>query len=335
MTTGPYFSIVMPVFNRQIAVRRAIDSCLAQDFAAFEIVVVDDGSRDGTAEAVAQYQDPRVRLIQHQTNRGVCPARNSAVRASRGEWVIFLDSDHEMMPGCLSRICQHMAADDSADRFGFQYLFDNGHVSPSPMPPETVVGYAEWLRWIDRAQWTDALWVTRRICFDRCQLPETYALEFSYFLDFSKRFVSRLFPVILAFQHTDSQDRLSYLIPPSDPEMAKRKARDQAADWQYVLAEHGLALRRLAPRRYEAILRSAAVASLVAGNPVSAVRSSVAVLRLHPLSVRAWATFLLVLAGPRTTLLLTRVRSAHRRRRTRIGALGVKRANPFQSAVNT
>ena len=70
----PHFSIVMPAFNRRVAVRRAIESCLAQDFPSFEVLVVDDGSSDGTGEAVSSYSDPRVRLIRHQTNRGVCPA---------------------------------------------------------------------------------------------------------------------------------------------------------------------------------------------------------------------------------------------------------------------
>jgi glycosyltransferase involved in cell wall biosynthesis len=336
MTSAPYFSIVIPVFNRCVAVRRAIDSCLAQECGAFEVVVVDDGSADGTVEAVAQYSDPRVRLILHRTNRGVCPARNSAVRASRGEWVIFLDSDHEMLPGCLTRIYQHVSeADDATDRFGFQYLFDDGRLTPSPMPPETVVGYAEWLRWVDRAEWTDALWVTRRSCFTRCRLPESFALEFSYFLDFAKHFTSRMVPVTLAFQHTDSPDRLSYMTPPAEPELAKRKARDQADDWRHVLAEHGDALRRLAPRRYEAALRNASLSNLLSGNRGLAVEISLAGLRIHPASLYAWATFLLVIAGSRMAHLLTRIRSELRRRCNLARASRVCPAEPFRSVVNT
>ncbi|MGO9262254.1 MAG: glycosyltransferase family 2 protein [Bryobacteraceae bacterium] len=336
MTTTPYFSIVMPVFNRPVAVHRAIDSCLEQDFDAFEVVVVDDGSRDRTVEAIAEYSDPRVRLILHPTNRGLCAARKSGVRASRGEWVIFLDSDDEMLPGCLSRIYQHLvAAGDRVDRFGFQYVYDDGRVTPSPMPPEPVVGYAEWVRWIDRALLTDALWVTRRGCFVGCPLPESFAPDFSYFLDFAKRFTSRMVPVTLALIHTDCLDRLSYLIPPADPEMVKRKARDEAADWRYVLAEHGDALRRLAPGRYEAVLRNAALSNLLAGDRGRAVEASLSGLRLRPSSLYAWITFLLVLAGPRAALLLTRIRSERRRGSNRAGASRLPRADLSQSAVHT
>ncbi len=334
MTTEPFFSIVMPVLNRRAAVCRAINSCLAQDFTAFEVLVVDDGSKDGTARAVAEFSDGRVRLILHQANRGVCPARNTAARASRGEWLIFLDSDHEMLPNCLSRIHQYVIrAGDSLDRFGFQYLFDDGRVSPSLLPPERIVRYAEWLRWIDRAQWTDALWVTRRRCFDHCHLPESFALEFSYFLDFAKVYTSRMLPLTLAFQHTDLPDRLSHMTIPTDPEMVKRVARDQAADWRYVLAEHGSALRRFAPRQYQVALRGSAIANLLAGNRGSALRASLAGLWLRPSSPYTWATFLLVLAGPGPTLFLNRIRSERRRRRD-AAASRITLSNPSQSPIN-
>jgi len=317
MIAKPYFTIVMPVFNRPVSVRRAIDSCLAQDFASFEVVVVDDGSGDGTAEAVAGYDDPRVRLILHRTNRGVCPARNTAIRASRGQWLIFLDSDHEMLPGCLSSICRHIAEGGPICRYGFQYLFDDGRVSPDPMPPESLLGYTEWLRWIDYAPWTDALWATRRDCFEHCLLPESFALEFSYFLNFARHFQSRMVALALAFQHTDSPDRLSYMAPPANPEMVKRKAQDQAADWQSVLADHGDSLRKLAPRCYEAILRNAALANLSAGNRPQAWRTILAALLFRPGSPRAWATLLAVLAGPWAALALAKLRSEHRRRSKR------------------
>ena len=312
--SDPYFSIVMPVFNRQSAVRRALDSCLNQDFRAFEVVVVDDGSTDGTAAAVSGYSDPRVRLIRHARNRGANPARNTAVRASRGEWVIYLDSDDELLPGSLSAVHRYVAAaDDRVDRLGFQLLQDDGRVSPYPIPREPVIRYAEWLRWVDRASLTDCLWATRRRCFAQCPLPESFALEFSYSLDFAKRFTSSIIPIALGVVHTDCSDRLSYRIPPSDPEMARRSSMEQAADWEYVLAEHGDGLREFAPRQYRAVLRNAAIAHLLAGNMRCAVRCSAKGLWQRPTSLYAWAIALLVLCGRRTTAILNRIRSERRR----------------------
>src|ERR1039458_5800762 len=112
MNPRPYFSIVIPVFNREQEVQRALSSCLVQDFQAFEVVVVDDASTDNSATVVEGLQDQRVRLIRHAKNRGVCPARNTGVQAAAGEWIVFLDSDDELLPGCLKR-CFEMTADPS------------------------------------------------------------------------------------------------------------------------------------------------------------------------------------------------------------------------------
>jgi len=77
----PYFTIVIPTFNRGHLLERALRSCLAQDFADWEAIVVDDASDDAHAVSstvvVSRLDDPRVRLICHKENRGVCEARNT------------------------------------------------------------------------------------------------------------------------------------------------------------------------------------------------------------------------------------------------------------------
>lgn len=94
----------MPVFNRAPIVRRAIDSVLGQDFADFELVVVDDGSTDGTAERVAQTEDPRVRLIRLERNGGSNAARNRGIEAAQSNLIAFLDSDDAYLPHKLGRV---------------------------------------------------------------------------------------------------------------------------------------------------------------------------------------------------------------------------------------
>lgn len=89
--TAPRVSIVMPTYNRRDTILRAIESVRAQWVDDWELVVVDDGSTDGTRDVVAGI-DPRVRLIV-QENQGVAGARNTAFCATRGELVAFLDSD--------------------------------------------------------------------------------------------------------------------------------------------------------------------------------------------------------------------------------------------------
>jgi glycosyltransferase involved in cell wall biosynthesis len=91
----------MPVYNRAGLLRRAVDSVLSQDFGDFEFVIVDDGSRDGSAEAVAAIGDPRIRLVRHIVNKGAAAARNSGIEAARGTYVAFIDSDDAWLPGKL------------------------------------------------------------------------------------------------------------------------------------------------------------------------------------------------------------------------------------------
>lgn len=90
-------SALIPTYNRREYVRRAIESVRAQSVPVDEIVVVDDGSIDGTADLVQERYGDSVRLIR-QANTGVSGARLRAIKEARGEWIAFLDSDDEWLP---------------------------------------------------------------------------------------------------------------------------------------------------------------------------------------------------------------------------------------------
>lgn len=98
---GPAISVVMPVYNRAPVVGEAIRSVLAQDFPDFELIVVDDGSTDGTAKAVEAFDDPRVRLIRLPANAGGNAARNRGIEAATAPLITFLDSDDAYLPNKL------------------------------------------------------------------------------------------------------------------------------------------------------------------------------------------------------------------------------------------
>lgn len=97
----PLVSVIIPTYNRGWIVREAIDSVLAQDFHDFELIVVDDGSTDDTADILKSYHDRITVLI--QPNNGVSAARNKGIRASSGRYIAFLDSDDRWLPQKLSR----------------------------------------------------------------------------------------------------------------------------------------------------------------------------------------------------------------------------------------
>src|ERR671920_1242373 len=127
---GGKVSVVIPCYNQARFLGEAIQSVLSQGYIDLEIIVVDDGSKDGTEEVASGYakEDSRVRLIR-QENRGLAEARNRGLAESGGEYVVFLDSDDRLVgealevgvreleahPGCafVSGICRKITADGS------------------------------------------------------------------------------------------------------------------------------------------------------------------------------------------------------------------------------
>ncbi|MBS3731361.1 MAG: glycosyltransferase family 2 protein [Desulfobacterales bacterium] len=97
---NPLISVVIPVLDRQDWIAEAVDSVLLQDYAPFELIVVDDGSTDQTPEILSTYGDA-IRVF-NQVNAGVSAARNRGAAAARGEWIAFLDSDDYWLPGKLA-----------------------------------------------------------------------------------------------------------------------------------------------------------------------------------------------------------------------------------------
>ncbi|MGH3682929.1 MAG: glycosyltransferase family 2 protein [Natronosporangium sp.] len=98
-------SILMPVYNEQAHVSEALKQTLAVDFPCdVELVVVDDGSRDGTAEQLRQIDDPRVRVFTHQRNRGKGAAIHTAAGQAEGDYLVILDADLEYDPQDLPKL---------------------------------------------------------------------------------------------------------------------------------------------------------------------------------------------------------------------------------------
>ena len=94
-------SVIIPTYNRSKLVTRAVESALQQTYPNCEIIVVDDGSTDDTREILGSYKD-RIKYI-YQENSGQGVARNTGIRAARGKWIAFLDSDDIWLPEKLSR----------------------------------------------------------------------------------------------------------------------------------------------------------------------------------------------------------------------------------------
>lgn len=102
-TKDPLISVVIPAYNRANTIRRCLDSVLSQTLSPLEVIVVDDCSKDKTAEVVQSYSDPRVRLITLTRNAGAQAARNHGIHEAKGDWIAFQDSDDEWLKDKLEK----------------------------------------------------------------------------------------------------------------------------------------------------------------------------------------------------------------------------------------
>lgn len=108
----PWITLVMAAYNRAHTLDRAVRSVTSQPFADWQLVIVDDGSRDDTLRLARSYDDPRIEVVAHPENRGVTAAKNTGFDHARGQWVATLDSDDELAPGALQRLHDTAASID-------------------------------------------------------------------------------------------------------------------------------------------------------------------------------------------------------------------------------
>jgi len=136
-------SIIIPLYNKEHIIRRSVQSLLSQSFKDLELIIVDDGSTDGSYDIVENIRDSHIRLI-HQENGGPSKARNTGVHSAKGDWILFLDADDELMPGALAHFdtliknsngvelicCEFVTKKQNKETQQFIYndgLINNGH----------------------------------------------------------------------------------------------------------------------------------------------------------------------------------------------------------------
>ena len=136
MTAAPFFSVVIPVYNRADVLGRALQSVLAQNFQDFEVVVVDDGSRDNPRAVIDAINDPRIRYV-HQENKGGAAARNHGIDEAHGQFVALLDSDDHFLPHHLKNM--HHLLDGTTGVIGYaKVVVDRGAGVTMLKPPRSI-----------------------------------------------------------------------------------------------------------------------------------------------------------------------------------------------------
>ena len=165
-------SVIIPTYNRASVVTRAIKSVMAQDYEPIEVIVVDDASTDDTRRAVDGFRDARIRYIARSENRGAAAARNTGIKAARGAFIAFLDSDDEYLEGRLTAQARAFETLDPAVGLVFVNYREIGMNRTVRFPPEVKSGYVQVGRSFPASIFCNppSAWMVRRSCFDAAGL---------------------------------------------------------------------------------------------------------------------------------------------------------------------
>lgn len=178
-------SVIVPVYNVAAYLPQCLDSILSQDYEALEVILIDDGSTDGSGEICDRYAaaDHRVRVI-HQKNGGAAAAKNAGLRVATGEYLTFVDSDDYLEPnvyGYMLGVLKETGAD--AAEFTFRDVYQNRREDNMFYGGRSVVSSREYLTWFLTRWHCALLWnkVYKRSLFDGIFFEEGHKVDDEYF----------------------------------------------------------------------------------------------------------------------------------------------------------
>lgn len=133
----PQFSVIIPLYNKAPYVQKTVGSVLAQTFGDYELIIIDNGSTDGSSEIVAGFTDPHIRIVRLEKNVGVSNARNKGVSLSTAPYITFLDADDWWEPTFLEEMAGLIGRHPSAGIYGTSYyIVKNGKKRIAPIGVE-------------------------------------------------------------------------------------------------------------------------------------------------------------------------------------------------------
>jgi glycosyltransferase involved in cell wall biosynthesis len=297
--TAPFFSIVIPTYDRAEIIGRCLDSCFDQSFSDFDVVVVDDASTDATVATLKGIDDPRLRIVEHEVNRGISPSRHTGVAASHGQWIVPVDSDWELFPYTLERLRDAIAElPDGVRVLRGPMLWDDGRVTPES-PPTGVVGYEARVRGLEMGG--DAVQCLQRAVFDTTPYfsDRRGTVESLYELELARAETSIWVPEVLGKEYTDARNSSVRSVDAGTIPRLLNEAPDMLWMAETALNEHGPALADYAPTLQRVFVRMGSTQAFLAGDRRKGLRYGLAALRLKKLNPAVWVGIALGLIGPR------------------------------------
>jgi len=234
------FSVVMPLFNKAPHVEAAVRSALTQSLGPAEVIVVDDGSTDGSLEVVRSIDDPRLRVLTRSPpGPGGYAARNLGIEAAEAEWVAFLDADdlwHEHHLQSLADAIAAAGGDVGCAFGGTEFVFSDRRTSRALstrlLAPRTRLATKDMLRaWLESREcplWTSAVAVRRQLLVDAGLFPADRARrggDKDLWLRAMWRTASVYSGSVSAEFHQDAVNRLSHSTPHSEPPILAETVR--------------------------------------------------------------------------------------------------------------
>ena len=304
--TSPWFSIIIPVWDRADVIRRCLDSVFSQDFEDYEIIVVDDGSEDDSVAVMRTYADPRLKIIVQPENQGVCATRHTGTEAAAGKWFLYLDSDWVLLPGVLQHL-QELTARAPAEVgvTGTCCRTNEGEVWPNNLPPEGVFGFPKFLRWmnIGMAGHPDFLYCHRReVHKPNNQWPTDRRLEAGIMMRVASKWKYLVSREVYAIVYTDCINRFCSSRTKEVLQKHLASAEFIAKDREEILSQFSDDLKCYSPQLYRRNMQAAAFHFFLIGHRSRGLAYLVRILVHRPWSIQLWGILVLGLIGPRALM---------------------------------
>ncbi len=207
------FSVVIPLYNKEKAIRQTIQSVLNQTYTDFELIIVDDGSTDNSLEIARSFSDERIRLIT-QHNKGVSAARNTGIRAAEWPFVAFLDADDLWEPDYLAEMAQLISRFPDAAMYGCALdKLDGG--KPHKLDYKLPSGYMGYVQpYFEQARkhplfWTSAVVINKRVTANTAYFNESihYGEDIDLWMRIAYQFRVVFCDKVLVHYNLDAENR--------------------------------------------------------------------------------------------------------------------------------
>lgn len=214
-----FISVIIPTFNRKKLLSRALQSVFNQTFKDYEILVIDDGSFDGTSELEILKDNNRLRYLRSDHNRGVSASRNEGIARSRGEWIAFLDSDDEWLPRKLEKQIKWAGAHPEIEIFQTREIWIRNGVRVNPPITHEKVGGDLFRQSLDRCMITPSSVMIRKELLNKVGgFNESFQAceDYDLWLRIAKSHQVGLINEYLLIRYGGHDDQLSSTVPALD-----------------------------------------------------------------------------------------------------------------------